>query len=126
MTVFQVAVIAAFLGTGAGVALTCSGCSDSVRSVHPTRAAAQPDIDRGWIPPVLPASATQIRERHDLDANVGHGTFAFAASDAEQFRAALVPLAPTQPLRPQGVSRSEFERRGSSFYTHGDFDIAVN
>lgn len=108
------------------LALACFGCSDSVTSVHPTRAAAQPDIDRGWIPPVLPASATQIRETHDLDTNAGHGTFAFAASDAEQFRAALVPLAPGQPLRTQHVSRSEFERRGYSFYKHGDFDIAVD
>ena len=48
------------------LALTCSGCSDSVTSVHLTRAAAQPEVDRGWIPSVLPASATQICETHDL------------------------------------------------------------
>ena len=92
------------------LALTCSGCSDSVTSVHLTRAAAQPEVDRGWIPSVLPASATQICETHDLDTNVGHGTFAFGASDAEQFRAALVPVASAQPLRTHAVSRPEFER----------------
>jgi hypothetical protein len=108
------------------LALTCISCSESVTSVHPTRVDAQPDIDRGWIPPVLPASATQIRETHDLDTNVGHGTFAFGAFDAGQFRAALLPLAPGQPLRTHAVPRSEFERRGYSFYTHGDFDIAVD
>jgi hypothetical protein len=108
------------------LALTCFSCNDSVMSVHPTRVGAQPDIDRGWIPPVLPASATQIRETHDLDTNVGHGTFAFGASDAGQFRAALLPLAPGQPIRTHAVPRSEFERRGYSFYVHGDFDIAVD
>ena len=68
----------------------------------------------------------QIRESHDLDTNIGHGTFAFGAADAEQFRAALTPLLPNQQLRAHRVSRSEFERRGYSFYRHGDFDIAVD
>jgi hypothetical protein len=108
------------------LAFICSGCSDSATSVHPTRVAAQADIDRGWIPPVLPASATQIRETHDLDTNVGHGTFVFGVSDADQFRAALVPLPVAQPVRARRVSRTEFESRGYSFYTHGDFDIVVD
>jgi hypothetical protein len=106
--------------------LACAGCSDTVTSEHATLAAAKQDIERGWIPSVLPSSTVQIRESHDLDLNVGHGTFAFGDRDAEQFRAALRPLGPEQVLRAYRVSRADFERRGYRFYRHGDFDIAVD
>jgi hypothetical protein len=108
------------------VIFACAGCSDSVTSSHATLAAAKQDIERGWIPSVLPSSSVEIRESHDLDTNIGHGTFAFGTSDDEQFRAALTPLLPDQPLRAHGVSRAELERRGYSLYRHGDFEIAVD
>lgn len=108
------------------VAVACVGCSDTVTSSHATLAAAKPDINRGWIPSVLPQSSVQIRESHDLDLNVGQGTFAFGASDAEEFRAALTPLHPDQPLRARSVTRADLECRGYNLYHHGDFDIAVD
>jgi hypothetical protein len=107
-------------------AIGFAGCSDIMSSSHATRAAAEDTIQRGWIPAVLPASAVQIRESHNIDTNVGHGTFGFAASDAEQFRAALTLVPPDQPLRAHRVSRSEFEDRGYTFYQHKDFDMAID
>jgi hypothetical protein len=111
----------------ATVALAITGCNyNTISSSYATREAAKGDIEHGWIPPVLPVSAVQIQEWHDIDLNVGHGTFAFGPSDAEQFRAALTSLPAGTPLRAYRVSRSKFERQGYMFYTHGDFDIAVD
>lgn len=108
------------------VAVGLSGCGEIIHSHHATRAEAQDTVDRGWIPSVLPGSAVDIRVSYDLDTNVGHGTFRFGASDAEEFRAALNPVPSDQPLRAHQVSRSEFERRGYQFYRHDDFDLAVD
>jgi hypothetical protein len=108
------------------IAVGLCGCGDIKSSSHATRAAAEDTIEHGWIPCVLPASAVQIRESHNIDTNVGHGSFEFGASDAEQLRATLTPVAPEQPLRAHRVSRSEFERRGYTFYRHEDFNLAVS
>ena len=109
------------------LAIVLTGCSDdAVESNYATLAAAKPDIERGWIPPVLPASTVQIRESHDLDNNIGHGTFLFGASDAEQFRTALTALPPGKPIRRVHFPRDQMERDGYSFYTHGDFYLAVD
>ena len=107
------------------IALACAGCGDTISSNHATRAAAKQDIERGWIPSALPDSAVNIRESHNLDANSGHGTFAFSASDAEKFRLSLTPISAQQPLR-TGISASKFERRGYMFYEHEDFDFAID
>ena len=38
-------------------------------------------IDRGWIPQVIPKSSKYIYEWHDLDSNVGFGSFLFDKND---------------------------------------------
>lgn len=103
-----------------------TGCSDVVASRHATLADARSDIERGWIPPVLPASTVRIRESHDLDTNVGHGTFAFGAADSEPFRDALEPMPLGEPIRRAHVRRGGMEQAGYSFYRHRDFYIAVD
>lgn len=106
------------------VASLCGCSSDVLSSSHATRAEAADTIGRGWIPAVLPESATDIRESHNLDTNVGHGTFAFGAGDSHSFRAALVPVAANHPVR-KGA-REALEKSGYVFYSYEDFDIAVN
>ena len=106
------------------VASLCGCSSDVLSSSHATRADAADTIGRGWIPAVLPESATDIRESHNLDTNVGHGTFAFGAADAHSFRAVLVPVPASRPVRTK--SREALEKSGYVFYSHEDFDIAVN
>ena len=53
-------------------------------------------IDRGWMPPGLPAGAHDIREAHDLDSNRQWGLFSFEPADRAAMTAWLdstvVPL----------------------------------
>jgi hypothetical protein len=107
-------------------AILLAGCSDVVENSHPTLAAAEQDIERGWVPSVLPASTVQIRESHDLDTNIGHGTFAFGTEDLEQFKAALAPLASGAHILRVQIPRQQMEREGYSFYTYRDFYLAVD
>jgi len=106
------------------VASLCGCFGDVLSSSHATRAEAADTIGRGWVPSILPESATDIRESHNLDTNVGHGTFAFGAADAHSFRAALVPVSANRSARAR--SREALENSGYVFYSHEDFDIAVN
>ncbi len=46
-------------------------------------------VERGWIPPVLPESARNIQEWHDLDSNEGQIRFQFDPADAQAFLAEL-------------------------------------
>lgn len=102
-----------------------AGCtSDVVSSSHATRSDAADIVERGWIPAVLPESAKQIRETHDVDTNTGHGTFVFGPADAESFRTALRPIPAEHAVR--ASSRSALERSGYTLYAHGEFEIAVN
>ena len=106
------------------VTLLCGCTNDVLSSSHATRADAADTISRGWIPAVLPASATEIHETHNLDSNTGHGTFRFDVSDMHSFQAALLPIPVNQSVIAR--SRDELESFGYVFYTHGNFDIAVN
>ncbi|MEI6460805.1 MAG: hypothetical protein WCO73_02540, partial [Verrucomicrobiota bacterium] len=45
------------------------------------------EIERGWVPELLPAGSTDITEIHDLDANTGTGTFRFPSADLDAFKA---------------------------------------
>ncbi len=106
--------------------IVLAGCSDMAESNHATIAAAKADIERGWIPPILPASTVQIRESHDLDTNIGHGTFAFGASDSEKFRATLTVLPAGNVIRRVSIPRDQMEHEGYTFYRHDDFYLAVD
>ena len=74
------------------------------------------------MPAVLPESATDIRETHNVDSNVGYGTFQFGLTDA--FQAALTPIPAGHSVR--SASRKELESSGYILYTYEDFDIAVD
>ncbi|MFG6108497.1 hypothetical protein [Stenotrophomonas nematodicola] len=65
---------AAVLGTA-----LCAGCTgDVMHAAYPDRAAAIRDdaVGRGWVPAWVPASATDLREVHDLDNNQSALSFA--------------------------------------------------
>ncbi|GAB1267011.1 hypothetical protein NBRC116493_02640 [Aurantivibrio infirmus] len=38
-------------------------------------------FEAGWLPPYLPKSATNIREKHDIDTNFVHATFEYEQQD---------------------------------------------
>jgi len=119
MRVFSVTLLAS-------ASILLAGCGDTVETSYPTLATAKQSIEKGWIPPILPVSTVQIRESHDLDTNVGHGAFTFGAEGAEQFKVALTPLAAGTQIRRVHIPRERMEHDGYSFYSHGDFYLAVD
>lgn len=40
---------------------------------------------RGWLPPILPEGSTDIVDTHNLDTNVGHGTFRFPPNSLQSY-----------------------------------------
>ena len=91
-----------------------TACDDSMRASYATAAAARADggVARGWLPDELPDSAFSISESHNLDTNTGEGSFRFAASDADSFRAKLTP--------------ASLQRDGYTFYVVPKFVLAVS
>lgn len=60
-----------FLLSLLSVAVLLLGCSDRITTYYPTHAAAvkEGSVQRGWIPEMIPTSATEIYEQHNLDTN---------------------------------------------------------
>ena len=46
-------------------------------------------IEKGWIPKILPASAYDIVETHDVDSHKVFGEFSYKESDEEEFLSKL-------------------------------------
>lgn len=72
--------------------VTFVGCDERRTSHSVDIAAARSSgvIDRGWVPRVLPESATNIEETHDLDTNAVWGTFDFPIAEQSGWRASFV------------------------------------
>ncbi len=69
------------------MALGLAGCRDTVTTRFATLedAKARHAFDRGWLPPVLPNSATNIVERNNLDLNTGTGSFEYVLSERASY-----------------------------------------
>ncbi|MCC3460653.1 MAG: hypothetical protein JGK26_13085 [Microcoleus sp. PH2017_27_LUM_O_A] len=80
---------------------------------------------RQRLPKILPDSAFDITESYNYDLNISSGSFRFAASDSESFRANLKwdPLSTAQGLDEEFA---KLQRNGYIFYTFEHFSIAVN
>lgn len=85
-------------------ALALMGCDDVI-TTHFTdleEAKSRRAFDRGWLPPMLPASARAIEERNDLDANTGTGSFAYDPAERAAYITKLLhagaPLQAEQDL----------------------------
>ena len=63
--------------------LALAGCSDEVTTRFGTLADAreQQAFQRGWLPLILPDSATSIVEQNNLDLNTGTGSFDYDLSE---------------------------------------------
>jgi hypothetical protein len=83
--------------------LTSCSDLDTVSRSYVNLAQAREDIDKGWIPSILPASTYFINDSHDLDINIGHGTFRFNPTDI----AALTNHTSVLPSNPKGVPSKE-------------------
>jgi hypothetical protein len=69
------------------LSLALAACSDTdtISRSYASISEAQEDIEKGWLPPVLPASTYSISDSHNLDQNVGGGTFRFDPKDLKSF-----------------------------------------
>jgi hypothetical protein len=81
-----------------------------VTSRYASLAEARADqvFERGWLPDILPLSATSIRTSNNLDLNVSEGEFVFAPADNAQWLRHLRPYQPMDELF--AASREEVDR----------------
>lgn len=77
----------------ASVPLFVAACFETVTQSYATHAEAAADsaIARGWIPAFVPATATEIKEAHDIDTNERWLRFRIPAGDTA-FLATRLPL----------------------------------
>jgi hypothetical protein len=88
-------------------ALLLAGCGDVVKSHYTTYGEAKKEqlFARGWLPEIIPTSATAITTANNLDLNRSEGDFAFPPAATEAFLARLVPYSG------RGSFSRAFERR---------------
>lgn len=88
--------------------MTLSGCelfhSLDKDASYATYEEAKADgaMRRGWIPAFVPASATDLKESHNLDTNESWLTFRFAEADREGLAEALTPADAGEVQFPRG------------------------
>jgi hypothetical protein len=82
------------------IPLLAAAC-DSRESRYPTLQDARADrlFERGWLPDMLPPSASDIVTVNNLDLNRSRGQFSFTPPEFESFRELLSPLAPEGAAR---------------------------
>jgi hypothetical protein len=87
--------------------LALTGCSDVVTERFMTleEARSQGAFERGWLPPVMPESATDIVQQNDLDVNTGTGSFSYDLSERHAYIESLSP--------------------GSTLQVEGDADLVI-
>jgi len=73
--------------------LFLAAACDSVNSYYETLEEARVDalFERGWLPDVLPPSASEILMKNNLDLNTSEGQFLFAPHEFESFVNRLSP-----------------------------------
>ena len=79
-----------------------SGCNDTVTSHYATRDEAEADhlFGRGWLPSLLPNSASDITTSNELDINISEGSFQYDPKETNIFLKQLKPFSGQElPIR---------------------------
>ena len=106
------------------VAITAFGC-DVVTSQYSNVGDARRDglFVRGWLPDVLPSSATDIRVSNNLHLNTSEGHFRFVPTDFEAFERKLRPYTPMKaPYEGWESIVTRHERNGRRAMTYMEQD----
>lgn len=76
------------------VVLLLLSCTETMKTSYETRNEARMDgaIERGWIPRIIPESAYDISEIHNLDNNQVTGEFYYAEVDENHFLSHLTSI----------------------------------
>jgi hypothetical protein len=78
--------------------------SDVISRQYASLDDAKQDIEKGWIPSILPPSTTAIRDTHDLDLNIGSGTFLY---NPQEFDTLMNGASRKLPSNPRGVPNEQ-------------------
>jgi len=73
------------------------------------------EIAQGWVPEILPAGSKDITETHNLDTNVGMGTFRFPSADLDAFKAQARQLAGAEVKELRTITYVVYSRDRSRF-----------
>ncbi|MCP5304349.1 MAG: hypothetical protein H6953_02790 [Chromatiaceae bacterium] len=95
------------------IASALSAC-DVVSTSYPNRgeATANGQIANGWLPEIIPSSATEIETNNDLDLNVSWGKFKYAKANHREFFAQLSLPSRTSPFENWQETLAEHQARG--------------
>jgi len=113
----------ALIIVAAGFIVLLIASTDVVTSRYATLADARSDnlFARGWLPDILPSSATQIRTSNDLNVSTSEGEFWFAPRDYEQLSSHLHPYTDLEnPLAPFAAQVSRRKRGGFEVGAYSD------
>jgi hypothetical protein len=103
--------------------------SDIVTNDYATLADAKRDevFGRGWLPNILPTSATSIRTSNNLDINTSEGQFYFDSRDAQIFFGQLRPYSRTDnPFADYSKKLRRMEAKGYTAYEFSnDYSVWV-
>ncbi|MGB2717079.1 MAG: hypothetical protein WBC51_23050 [Vicinamibacterales bacterium] len=91
-----------------GFSFIACGDLEVVTNIYATALEARPAVERGWIPPILPAGAHDIREAHDNAGARRWGLFSFTAEDADALRSRLGPELNLSAVRADAPPRIEW------------------
>ena len=113
----------ALIIVAAGFIVLLIATSDVVTSRYATLAEARAAnlFGRGWLPDILPSSATEIRASNDLNVSTSEGEFRFAPGDYEQLSSHLLPYADVDnPSAPFAGQVSRRKRGGFEIGAYSD------
>lgn len=81
--------------------LSMAACNDEFEASYATSDEARKAgaFDRGWLPSLVPASAEDIKERHNIDTNEVAGSFRAPPSDLQILLTRLEPVAHADSIR---------------------------
>ena len=96
---------------------TARGLPDTKISSHANLAEVRKAgvIEQGWVPEILPAGSKDITETHNLDTNVGMGTFRFPSADLDAFKAQARQLAGAEVKELRTITYVVYSRDRSRF-----------
>jgi hypothetical protein len=83
------------------IAILLSGCSERFTEYYPKYEDAVQDgaVKRGWIPEIVPTTATEIHEQHDLDSNDVWIRFTVPRLDRDRLTSGLKKLSDDEILK---------------------------
>jgi hypothetical protein len=109
------------------LSLACCFNPDEISRTYATLAEAEEDVVKGWLPNCLPPSTHTLSDTHDLDTNIGKGSFQFAPHDFTSFQQhPPVTESGLASRHPASREWTSLKKAGYHFLTIPEFILAVH